>query len=821
MSRTRLALVALLLSVAPAAAYVEAPMSFGSVIQQSTVICSMVVEKVDQANQLIVYRKVADIKGKVEQTLIKHNIGKNGLRPGEWQEIMNWAEVGKPALFFHNGSASETFTGTNWYQAYPAGEWWGMSHAEPFLLRSYFGKVNKCEQAVRAILAGQEVAVSCLVDGDKELLHKKTAKVQRLKASLKLLEYNAKRDFVGWGGAGDDVRKLTGWPGFEKLAAVGKTDADGQAVSVLDIDGDGKPDLCLCGANKLTLLLQGDDGFAEVSLPGFGGGARSVVWADYNGDGRPDLLLATPTGPRLYTNLGKAQFRDDTKLLPKEAGYNLTAAAWGDFDGDGKPDILLANGFHGLRVYLNRRPADAVAKSAPPKFGPWSAVGPFRHMPDPKKNFDTAFEPEKELAKDIDPAKKYKGKRDAEISWATKAYEDNGVVNLGEFGANCATYLYREIEAATATDLPLSLGSDDHLTVWLNGEKIASDNSHHNNQPCGPDQVKATLKLKAGKNRLVMKVCNNEGDYAYYFAAGQAGVGGDPWFTDASAAWGLGDGGLAADVKGDSLTVADFDIDGKPDFLFGAGQGMLFRNLGGRFELVNSGLKYAAGKVGPAAGDFDGDGLLDLFVPQTDGSCKLFKNLGGCKFADVTASSGDLAKTLGHAVGAAWGDFDTDGKPDLIVTCLKGPNRYFKNNGDGTFTDRTQAIGLHQKVFNTQAAAFADVNADGKLDLILLNEGQESAVLYGVMPASGRTAVTVKLPATAHGAGEVVSVSGADGKAETRQLVGGDGRGGQGWLTPRFALTPGNYTVSVRGTDGKTKTKSVTVGTEPLKVAVE
>src|SRR3954468_14970772 len=131
MSRFRLALalVLVLVAVAPAFAYVEAPQSLGSVITQSTVVCTMVVEKVDKNNQLIIYRKVADIKGKMEQTTIKHNIGKNGLRPGEWQEIMNGAEVGKTAVFFSNGSASETFTGNNWYQAYPNGEWWGMSHA--------------------------------------------------------------------------------------------------------------------------------------------------------------------------------------------------------------------------------------------------------------------------------------------------------------------------------------------------------------------------------------------------------------------------------------------------------------------------------------------------------------------------------------------------------------------------------------------------------------------------------------------------------------------------------------------------------------------
>ncbi|MCP6396076.1 VCBS repeat-containing protein, partial [Klebsiella pneumoniae] len=93
--------------------------------------------------------------------------------------------------------------------------------------------------------------------------------------------------------------------------------------------------------------------FSEVALPNLAGGARAAVWADATGDGLPDLLLAAATGPRLYTNLGKGQFRDDTVLLPPEPCYHPAAAAWGDFDADGKPDILVATRFDGLRLFRN------------------------------------------------------------------------------------------------------------------------------------------------------------------------------------------------------------------------------------------------------------------------------------------------------------------------------------------------------------------------------------------------------------------------------------------------------------------------------------
>jgi hypothetical protein len=329
--------------------------------------------------------------------------------------------------------------------------------------------------------------------------------------------------------------------------------------------------------------------------------------------------------------------------------------------------------------------------------------------------------------------------------------------------------------------------------------------------------VTKTLKLKPGKNRLVMKVSHGEGEYGFYFGAGQEGFTGPAWFKDASAAWGLG-----GSAKGDTLSVCDFDGDGKQDVLFGGGAGMLFRNTGVKFEPVaDSGLTYKPGRVGPAVSDFDGDGKADVFVPQPDGACKLFRNLGGFKFADVTAKAGDLGKNLGHAVGAAWGDFDNDGKPDLLVTCLKGPCRYLKNAGDGTFADKTEAVGLHQKVFNTQAAVFADLNGDGKLDLILHNEGQESAALYGSGDGAVNAAAVVKLPRES-GCGGVCTVTNGEGKVVASwQLLGGDARGGQSTLTPRFALQPGEYKVTVTGTDGKTKEAKLTMTKEPAKVAFE
>src|SRR5262249_14101694 len=148
-------------------------------------------------------------------------------------------------------------------------------------------------------------------------------------------------------------------------------------------------------------------------------------------------------------------------------------------------------------------------------------------------------------------------------------FSDGAVNNLRIFGgANdvwASVYLTREIEVAEAMELPVSLGSDDTLTVWLNGEKLLAKNEY---RAAAPDQERVVLKLKKGKNKLLLKVCQGDGDWAFYFSAGEikGPVPQGKWFEDVSAAVGLGPDGVAANRKGDTLTVCDVNGDGRADF---------------------------------------------------------------------------------------------------------------------------------------------------------------------------------------------------------------------------------------------------------------
>src|SRR5258705_7715369 len=92
----------------PAQAYVEIPYTLGRVINEATNICVMRVEKVDKERNLIIYTKVADLKGKHPADTIKHNIGRGGFHPRDRQVFIATAAAGEIGGFFRHKPASDT-----------------------------------------------------------------------------------------------------------------------------------------------------------------------------------------------------------------------------------------------------------------------------------------------------------------------------------------------------------------------------------------------------------------------------------------------------------------------------------------------------------------------------------------------------------------------------------------------------------------------------------------------------------------------------------------------------------------------------------------
>src|SRR5262249_48382772 len=128
---------------------------------------------------------------------------------------------------------------------------------------------------------------------------------------------------------------------------------------------------------------------------------------------------------------------------------------------------------------------------------------------------------------------------------------------------------------------------------------------------------------------------------------------------------------------------------------------------------------------GCALRGYDRDGVRDLYVTNSiprwgaknEKSCgRLYRNLGGGRFEDVTSRAGIHACGLG--MGAYWADLDGDGRLDLYLTNV-GPNAVYWNRGDGTF-EEGKNTGLEDPLFSV-GAGFLDYDGDGRVDVVVAN----------------------------------------------------------------------------------------------------
>ena len=192
--------------------------------------------------------------------------------------------------------------------------------------------------------------------------------------------------------------------------------------------------------------------------------------------------------------------------------------------------------------------------------------------------------------------------------------------------------------------------------------------------------------------------------------------------------------GLEGLMGGLNLLQADYDNDGNTDILVlrGAWAGKdgqhpnsLLRNRGdGTFEDVTfeAGLAEVSYPTQTADwADYDNDGDLDLFIGnESDNNFQapwqLFQNQGDGTFLDVATEAG--VKGYAFTKGVSWGDYDGDRFPDLYVSNYQGPNRLYRNRGDGTFEDVTARLGVAYPK-DSFPVWFWDYNNDGALDLFV------------------------------------------------------------------------------------------------------
>ncbi len=233
---------------------------------------------------------------------------------------------------------------------------------------------------------------------------------------------------------------------------------------------------------------------------------------------------------------------------------------------------------------------------------------------------------------------------------------------------------------------------------------------------------------------------------------------GDGTFTDVSVA-----AGIAAHAgPGMGMVCADYDGDGDTDILVGndVEANFLFQNNGaGLFEEVGlmSGFAYdfgggEHGSMGVECGDYNNDGRLDFHVTSYQRElATLYRNIGEGMFEDVTLRCGAGTGTRRHVTwGNGFVDLDNDGDRDLFVACghlndyvdryddttsYLAHNLVFLNDGKGSFANVSTRSGPGMGVrLSSRGAGFADLDADGDVDIVILNSRRGPTILRNDTP---------------------------------------------------------------------------------------
>jgi ASPIC and UnbV/FG-GAP-like repeat len=185
--------------------------------------------------------------------------------------------------------------------------------------------------------------------------------------------------------------------------------------------------------------------------------------------------------------------------------------------------------------------------------------------------------------------------------------------------------------------------------------------------------------------------------------------------------------------------VDDFDNDGYLDIVISSVDACeslhyFHNNADGTFADWTSKSKLIdqIGGINCVQTDYNNDGWLDIFVMRGGWEFamrnSLLKNNGDGTFSDVTEASGLLSGDH-RTHSAAWSDFDNDGWLDVFVGHEETPSQLFRNNGDGTFIDVSRKAGVNQTAF-TKGASWGDYDHDGFADLYVSNYGGENFLYH-------------------------------------------------------------------------------------------
>ncbi|OWK37772.1 CRTAC1 family protein [Fimbriiglobus ruber] len=461
--------------------------------------------------------------------------------------------------------------------------------------------------------------------------------------------------------------------------------------------------------------------------------AGGAIMDDFDGDGLLDLVVSCfdPTEPMaFYRNKGDGTFEDRTKEagLSNQVGGGLYCVQ-ADYNNDGRPDIYVCRG-----AWLN----DVVRPSLL------------------RNNGNGTFTDVTAEAGLLDPV------NSISASWAD--YDNDGYLDLFVCVERGPCRLYRNRGTGTFEEVAVKAGvSGGPDGGWKGAAWVDFDNDGY------PDLFVNNLRSTA-----ILYRNNRDGTFSNVTAA--MGIDG-PKEGFSCWAWDFdNDGYLDIFATSYNRTLADVvkGLIGQPHSRY---PNKLYRNLGGKgFQDVTkeAGLDMVFATMGSNFGDFDNDGYLDFYLGTGDPMLstlvpkRMFKNVGGKRFAEITGSSGTGHLQKGHAV--ACGDWDRNGTVDIFIEmggAINGDkyhNILFQNPGQGNNwlsiklvgkkTNRS-AIGARIKVqtagpepltVHRHVSSGSSFGANPLEQHVGLGKADRVAVLEVYWPTSGTTQVFRDVP---------------------------------------------------------------------------